>query len=41
VGGEDYRDQAEMLLPHLTRVSVTAVDLDPRGVPTIADTVML
>lgn len=41
VGGEDYRDQAELLLPHLTRVSVTAVELDPRGVPTIAGKVVL
>ena len=41
VGGEDYRDQAELLLPHLTRVSVTDVDLDERGIPLIAGKVVL
>lgn len=41
VGGEDYRDQAELLLPHLTRVSVTEVERDERGIPIIAGKVVL
>jgi hypothetical protein len=41
VGGEDYRDQAELLLPHLTRISVTAAGQDERGILMLAGKVVL
>jgi hypothetical protein len=36
VGVEEYRDQAELLFPHLTRVTLVKVERGPTGRPLIA-----